>query len=99
VKVFDLPTPQARIRLVETGVQKATISPSGRIMALPSTRSERVRSFVSLIRNALGGNPLGFDDLSNFYEIKLRDAATGRLVNTIDYPARRRPPDAMTAFP
>ena len=40
VEVFDLHAPKARIRLVEPGiVDKATISPSGRIMALPSHRA------------------------------------------------------------
>ncbi len=36
VEVFDVPTPKARVHLVETGVHKVTISPNGRIMALPS---------------------------------------------------------------
>jgi len=108
VRVFDLDAPQARIRLVETGVQKATIAPSGRILALPSTRSERDeshrdRSFVSLIRRAFGGNQLELEALSlpiiHFYEIKLRDASTGRLVSTSDCSARGHPPESMTFSP
>ena len=59
VKVFDLPAPQVRVRLVETGVHKATISPNGRIMALPSDRREARESpgvvfLPRLILRALG---------------------------------------------
>jgi hypothetical protein len=46
---------------------------------------------------------LAFEDLTlptiHFYEIKLRDAATGRLAATIDWSARGRGPDSMTFSP
>jgi len=109
VDVFDQPGTKARIHLVEPGmVDKATISPNGRIMALPSHRVKRDEShwdhsFLSLIRRALGYSGSAFGDLTrptiDIYEIKLRDAATGRLLSTIDRSARRHLPQSMTFSP
>ena len=85
-------------------MHKVTISPNGRIMALPSSRSEHDESsqdqtFVSLMRHGLGRSPSPFENLRlpviHFYEIKFRDAATGRMIGTIDCSKRGRPPDSM----
>jgi WD40 repeat protein len=109
VEVFDQPATKARIHLVEPGVvHNATISPNGWIMALPSLRVTRDGSnwddsFLSLIHRALGESRSTFADFTlptiNFYEIKLRDAATGRLLSTIDRSARRHLPQSMTFSP
>lgn len=109
VEVFDQPATKARIHLVEPGVvHNATISPNGRIMALPLLRVKRVGShwddsFLSLIHRALGFSGSAFGGLTrptiDIYEIKLRDAATGRLLSTIDRSARRHLPQSMTFSP
>ena len=95
VDLFDLPAPLARMHLVETEVHTATISPDGRLLALPSDRKERIGrtaidALVSRIRGALG-LPIGAAGLYGLldpptidvHEIRFRDAATGEFIGSI----------------
>jgi WD40 repeat protein len=107
VEVFDASSPQVRTRIVETGVHKATISPSGRIMALPSDRwvgheSLSVGLLAEFILRSIGvpwGGLAAPRPPIAVREIRFRDAATGRLVGTIDRSARPHPPGSMTFSP
>jgi len=106
--VVDLRSPRVPLRLVETGVHRATISPNGRVMALPSDRSEIIESnaVVALVRpilQRLGVWRFGIGDLNppvkDVHEIRLRDAVTGRLVGLIDRSARPRTPSEVSFSP
>ncbi len=113
VEVFDLPESKPRGRLVETEVHKATISPDGRILALPSDREDAIDrqgidAVLSKLRRAIGfqPTPLVMDDFNpptvEVHEIRFLDAATGKLTGTIDRPARQDPnrtPYTMTFSP
>jgi WD40 repeat protein len=114
VEVFDLPESKPRARLVETEVHQATISPDGRILALPSDRKDAIErqgidALVRRLRRAVGLQPMAGDleDILNpptveVHEIRFLDAATGKFTGTIDRPARRDPertPYTMTFSP
>jgi WD40 repeat protein len=111
VDVYDRTVPEARLHLVETEVHKATISPDGRTLALPSDRKERIErnaidALLNKIRGALG-LPIGAAALYGLlnpptidvHEIRFRDAATGEFVGSIDYSARPGPPYSVTFSP
>jgi WD40 repeat protein len=111
VDVFDLPAPTARMRLAETEVHTATISPDGRIMALPSERTDAIKpnaidAVVRKVRKALG-LPIGaaglygalYPSTIDVHEIRFRDAVTGAFVGSIDHSARPRPPHSVAFSP
>jgi WD40 repeat protein len=97
VSISELPALRARPLIVETGVHEATIAPDGRIVALPSYRREAPRSnkIARLLRDISGSLGLGSGWLVGdgpaieIREIKFYDTTTGRLVGTIDRPAKR----------
>jgi WD40 repeat protein len=85
VEILELPAQQARLRLVRNGAIKATISPDGRILALPSNRSNQpdwqgIGAFVRYLLRAVGMLPAEPPVVN---EIALREAATGRIIGTI----------------
>lgn len=97
VKVFELPSSTHRLQFVETGVQVATISPDGQTLALPSYRnkadgSNGIRKIADSVLRQVG--------LSSSWtsrngpsipvrDIRFHDAATGRLIGTIDCTKKR----------
>jgi hypothetical protein len=94
VAVFDLPAPEARLRLAGDGiVLEATISPDGRMLALPSNRSTEPdrRGIGDYIRDLLRAVGILSRKPPVVNVITLRDAATGRLIGTIERP--------ITGFP
>ncbi len=114
VDVFDLPASKPRIRLDETEVHKATISPDGHILALPSDREDAIErqgidAVIRKLRLAVGFQPTAADFEIDFnppnvevHEIRFLDSATGKLTGTIDRPSRRDPdrtPYTMTFSP
>ena len=92
VKVFDLPSSLPRLDFKETGVHDATISPDGKLLAMPSIRREftgisgieailaPVSRFVGMRPNWLGGKRSSIA----VRDIRFHDAATGRFVAAID---------------
>jgi WD40 repeat protein len=101
VAVLDLPAAEARIRLAGNGiVLEATISPDGQTLALPSSRNNQpdrtgIGAYIRHLLRAVGilsRKP----PVSNV--ITLREAATGRLIGTIER-AIAGPPGPITFSP
>jgi hypothetical protein len=87
VAVFDLPAPEARLRLARDGVVlEATISPDGRILALPSNRSTESdrRGILASLRDLLCTVGIMSRRPPVVSVVTLREAATGRLIGTIE---------------
>jgi hypothetical protein len=87
VAVFDLPAPEARLRLDRNGiVLEATISPDGRMLALPSNRDNRPdrRGIAAAIRDLLRAVGIVSREPPVVNVITLREATTGRLISTIE---------------
>jgi hypothetical protein len=88
VTVFDLPSPTPRLDFKETGVHVGTISPDGKLLALPSHRwgvtgSTRLSRDLVSAYASLGFTLNGFSQSLEIHEVRLYNATTGRFLRAL----------------
>jgi WD40 repeat protein len=101
VKVLDLPSPTPRLDFKETGVQVATISPDGKLLALPSHRwgvrgSTLLSRVIVSAYGAFGFGLNGFSKSLEVHEVLLYNAATSRFLRAL--PLRKARANPLVEF-